>query len=243
MLIIGGNTGTGIAWGKAVRNASNAAPILTHQGFGGDPDPANTAWTASTQASVWSVLSSNELGPPVSSSVAALELDWGYWNKSDIRVSTLQNGATSTTAPGDTLWAVFRPATMPASGSLSYSSESAYILITNDSSSSAPSVDMSFDVDFLSGGITAGVLEIDSGSNEWAALFTGTISGAYASMDISSGSLNVNTPLNLGTSHIGGAFIGTTDPAAPAFLGGFTLEASGNFIQGMTVLCSDCNDD
>lgn len=92
---------------------------------------------------------------------------------------------------------------------------------------------MSFVVD-LSGGpgaITQGSLQVlDADSVTWHAGFNGSLDGAYANMELLSGSLSNGAGIT--GAQMQGLFMGSK----PEFLSGFILQSGVDAVQGFTLL-------
>ena len=118
------------------------------------------------------------------------------------------------------------------SGKVSYGS-SGNFSGTDQTGSSLLDVAMSFIVDFVGGheSISRGQLSVvDSTGIDWSANFSGSLSGAFAEMQIHSGYLSTGAPVT--NASIQGMFIGTN----PDFLSGFFMKSGDSSVQGFSIL-------
>ena len=106
------------------------------------------------------------------------------------------------------------------------------------------SVDMSFGVDFSTGAINSGQLNVeDAAMQNWIVNFDGTVIGAIATMNNISGSVfdsSGSFQSGIYNAEIGGVFTGTTGTDS-GFVSGFAMQSGGAFIQGMTTLQENIN--
>lgn len=118
------------------------------------------------------------------------------------------------------------------SGTASYSTGGIYSG-NDEQGAMLQGVSMSFLLDLAAGSISNGRLLVLDGSRElWSAGFTGSVSGAVATMTRIEGTVGDARAITGGS--VQGYFIG--NPLQPDFITGFQLQSGNDAVQGLTIL-------
>lgn len=158
--------------------------------------------------------------------VETLDITWGPWNNpaavAAVRVESADNSS-STLSTGDYLATLNQAPLAAMQGSASYASGPASAYIGNGNAGAVTDLQAGMNVDFDTGAITGGRLEIEVAQQQtWSIDFVGNVSAGVVALEPTAGQLSDFGVLtsNQINADLGGVFTGTQ---AEAFVGGFEL--------------------
>ncbi|MFN3237958.1 MAG: hypothetical protein ACE37D_12975, partial [Pseudomonadales bacterium] len=199
-------------------------------GLGADQDEAlDNAQNTSERFVNGAVLFTGEPGAPLQvaeSSVDQHDIGWGAWDnpidQNWVTVEAQANG-TTTLATDDYLATVNPTPVANLQGTASYASSPASSFVGSGSGGVVTDLVAAMDVDFNSGAISNGSLQVEvAGSELWSVGFDGSVANGNVQLDATGGQLSQfgNQVSDSVSADLGGVFTG---PAGEAFVGGFDL--------------------